>query len=348
MGRVWYLLLVGIDTFGGGAGSLLFQSTIPVPIEGRGSRTSGPAANRKTMMASISPKGQWSPWTKTLFSVRRPLVCLASRPRVPSLPRRRLPTVTFRFAPKGTTTCPSLSARQLFRTYSKHVDASSSRSNGDRSDPTAKRPTTKCDPYGLSGRSLSRVECQDLIATLEDGWRLMDTSDHPRNDTNAQRTGEAGVANSSDATIPSFLEKQFYHLAFYDASRFLSHVALLATNINHYPYLSMERVLVDDLNKFQSSVAESDNHGTDDDVGSSKITKKKKRKVKGWVFVSTVRCSTYRPPTKNNSADKIQVAVNDNMYYDKGLTYHDFHLAMSIDVEASREELKQFLLKYIH
>jgi hypothetical protein len=104
----------------------------------------------------------------------------------------------------------------------------------------------------------------------------------------------------------------------------------------------MERILVDNLiprrkgNKHniraEAKSLSSDgksNHGT-------ASTTRKKRKTRGWLFRSTVRCSTYRPPTTAPSH-----ASDDRECIDKGLTYHDFHLAMSIDVEANREELKR-------
>lgn len=185
----------------------------------------------------------------------------------------------------------------------------SDKATNPRSDPTAKRPTRKCDPYGLSGQSLSYQECINQLSTLEEGWKLKN-ADH---DTIAEEA-------------PAFLEKQFYHETFYTASRFISQISLLCTNLNHYPELSMERVLVDDVTKFYNT------------QNAAVIDNEKRRKIKGWVFVSTIRCSTYRPPTKKEDTDDTTDIV-------KGLTYHDFHLAMSVDVEANREELGQLLLK---
>lgn len=88
----------------------------------------------------------------------------------------------------------------------------------------------------------------------------------------------------------------------------------------------MERVLVDDVTKFYNT------------QNAAVIDNEKRRNIKGWVFVSTIRCSTYRPPTKKEDTDDTTDIV-------KGLTYHDFHFAMSVDVEVNREELGQLLLK---
>ena len=92
----------------------------------------------------------------------------------------------------------------------------------------------------------------------------------------------------------------------------------------------MERVLVDDVNKFYNSTKAA---STEKDG--------KKIKIKGWIFVSTIRCSTYRPAVKR---EEVKEDGDKTSSADKGLTYHDFHLAMSIDVETNREELGQLLL----
>lgn len=194
----------------------------------------------------------------------------------------------------------------------RHLTSTSDKSF-NRSDPTAKRPTQKCDPYGLSGQSLGIQECSTLLSTIHDGWRLTHL-DH-------------------DRQSPRFLEKQFYHETFHTASRFLSHISLLCTNVNHYPYLSIERVLVDDVNKYRKDAC------TNTTDGSSK----KMRKCKGWIFVSTIKCYTYRPLL--TKVEKEVQEHDDLTHMDKGLTYHDFHLAMSIDVETNREEVQQLLLK---
>ena len=200
-----------------------------------------------------------------------------------------------------------------------------------RVDPFAKRPSEKCDPYGLAGQSLSRKECLDWLGTLECGWKLVD-GDTEQNGPEAEEQA------------PTFLQKQFYHSTFHNASHFLSHISLLSTNLNHYPFLSMERVLVDDL----STVSNNTNTGTggepsaNDDVLDSSGTRRKRRKIKGWVFVSTVRCSTYRPPLTRASLEDAH--DSSLQFYDKGLTYHDFHLAMNIDIESSREGCKTTLI----
>jgi len=227
------------------------------------------------------------------------------------------------------------------------------------SDPTAKRPTPKCDPYGLQGESLSHAQCVGWLPTLEDGWRIHPSSeDYDNTNTTTDADEESDNHKNSTTNItesksstnndkPTFLQKQYYHATFHEASQFLSHITLLATNLNHYPYLSMERILVDDLNNVYGK---NDNNATSTTTRESNTinttTKRKQRKIKGWVFRSTVQCSTYRPPTtKAPSAKGTSNPRPPPGEYpkDKGLTYHDFHLAMSIDVEVSREEVKRLL-----
>jgi pterin-4a-carbinolamine dehydratase len=198
-------------------------------------------------------------------------------------------------------------------------------------DPFAKRPSQKCDPYGLAGQSLSHKECLDWLVTLECGWKLIDGD----TDNNRQENEER---DHSDSETPVFLQKQFYHATFHDASRFLSHISLLSTNLNHYPFLSMERVLVDDLSTVSNNTTTQHRNSVEVEQDASK---QKRRKVKGWVFVSTVRCSTYRPPTTRADLEKQD---NSSQYNDKGLTYHDFHLAMNIDIECNREGCAALLL----
>eukprot|EP00984_Skeletonema_dohrnii_P033479 scaffold30215_cov148-Skeletonema_dohrnii-CCMP3373.AAC.2 len=203
-------------------------------------------------------------------------------------------------------------------TCSTQMDSSTQASSEKRKvDPFAKRPSQKCDPYGLAGQSLSHKECIDWLATLECGWNLIYDGIKKRPEIEEQ--------------APIFLQRQFYHATFHDASQFLSHISLLSTNLNHYPFLSMERVLVDDLSTVSNS----------NSTGIVQTSTQKRRKVKGWVFVSTVRCSTYRPPTTRADSEEQD---GSSQYKDKGLTYHDFHLAMNIDIESNREGCTALLL----
>jgi hypothetical protein len=241
------------------------------------------------------------------------------------------------------------------------------------SDPTVKRPTQKCDPYGLAGKSLSYTECIALISTLEDGWRLSvdpreNSNEEARNHTNHlnnSRSDEYGAI--STCSSPIFLQKYYHHPTFHEASKFISHIALLATNHNHFPYLSIERILVEDLHNIYPLGGDTECNLADDSLGinntaddirtelpDSGIRKRKVPKVKGWIFRSTVRCSTYRPSTTSNANShssqensrciSFRENITEHSSRKKGLTYHDFHLAMSVDVEVNREDVKRWLV----
>mmetsp|Transcript_20841 Transcript_20841/g.43847 ORF Transcript_20841/g.43847 Transcript_20841/m.43847 type:complete len:331 (-) Transcript_20841:105-1097(-) len=210
-------------------------------------------------------------------------------------------------------------------------------------DPTAKRPTQKCDPFGLQGQSLSYSECIEWMPTLEEGWELISFQ---------TESCESRDKITTSKNPPTFLQKKFYHSSFHEASQFLAHITLLATNNNHYPYLAMERVLVDDTKDLHGQMKSGNNHNmtnggnqiSDGEFGNENASdsKRKRRKIKGWAFVSTVRCSSYRPPTtkrEENSSNKNK----ENEHIDKGLTYHDFHLAMNIDIEVNRKEVRRWL-----
>ncbi|KAL7461316.1 hypothetical protein ACHAXS_001736 [Conticribra weissflogii] len=210
-------------------------------------------------------------------------------------------------------------------------------------DPTAKRPTQKCDPYGLQGQSLSYSECMGLMPTLEEGWELISfRTEHI----------ESRHETMTSKNPPTFLQKKYFHPSFHAASQFLAHITLLATNNNHYPYLAMERLLVDDINVLHGKrkivndqkMKNEKNHISFVEIGDENIndSKRKGRKTKGWAFVSTVRCSSYRPPmTKREQSNSNE--STDNEHGNKGLTYHDFHLAMNIDVEVNRKEVRHWL-----
>ena len=217
-----------------------------------------------------------------------------------------------------------------------------------KSDPTAKRPTRKCDPYGLRGESLSSAKCLEWMSTLEGGWTLLDSTE--KDMTTTINNLHESMTDTATATAPKFLQKQYYHHTLHDASRFLSHISLVATNINHYPFLSMERILVDDVNNIHSERGDNqmdetgttDNSSLDtDNSGDNEVPRKRKRKIKGWAFRSTIRCSTYRPPTSGSNSQDMN--KSESLHKDKGLTYHDFHLAMSVDIEVNRKEVKHLL-----
>ncbi len=176
---------------------------------------------------------------------------------------------------------------------------------------------------------------------------------------------DSSKSDGATATFasPTHLQNYYYHPTFHEASKFMSHIALLATNHNHFPHLSIERILVDDVHDISPLGDAADIHGNSHEIkthadnirnglSDSGIMKRKGKNIKRWIVRSTVRCSTYRPPTssRNTTAHSLSSQEKDERTFPvrvessslKGLTYHDFHLAMSIDVEVNREDVKQW------
>jgi pterin-4a-carbinolamine dehydratase len=117
---------------------------------------------------------------------------------------------------------------------------------GGRKDPTAKRPTRVCDPYGQSGKPLSKLDAQGLMATLEDEWILeeeMSQQDHGGNASDDDAK-DANEKQSATTTTPLSIYREYYHDNFMDGSKFVAQVAAVAHNNNHYPCIKLERRLM--------------------------------------------------------------------------------------------------------
>lgn len=248
-------------------------------------------------------------------------------------------------------------------------------------DPTAKRPTRKCDPFGLDGNSLSYEECNNTwMLTLEKGWTLIiippppPSSDITIEGKGHEESQELAATATAATANPTFLRKHYYHKSFLDASQFITHISSVATYNNHYPHLSFERILTSEVVSSSTSkenemeeeeemevekeevmrqyhvksedkvMNEQCEEVEDNSSSSSSQTEKlidkntaNRRRVMGWIVRSTIQCSTYRPPSTSSS-----ISSDDNS--SRGLTYHDFHLALCIDVEVERNNSIQSLL----
>lgn len=260
-------------------------------------------------------------------------------------------------------------------------------------DPTAKRPTRKCDPFGLDGKSLSYEECHTWMSTLEKGWTLIippPPPPPPSSDIAIEANGEesqlyAAAAAAAETANPTYLQKHYYHRSFLDASQFITHTSSVATNNNHYPHLSFKRILTSQV--VSSSTAKEENEMEEEEEEESEVEKEviqqqqqqqqhladkvmneqckeaeddsssssssspqtnkklidkntaNRRRVMGWIVRSTIQCSTYRPTT---TMSRSTYSNDDNS--SRGLTYHDFHLALCIDVEVKRNTIIQSLL----
>ena len=249
-------------------------------------------------------------------------------------------------------------------------------------DPTAKRPTRKCDPFGLDGNSLSYEECNNTwMSTLEKGWTLIiippprHSSDITIEGKGHEESQELAATTTAATANPTFLRKHYYHKSFLDASQFITHISSVATYNNHYPHLSFERILSSEVvssstskenevemeeeeemevekevmqhqhlaDKVMNEQSEEVEDNSSSSSSSSPQTKNfidkntaNRRRVMGWIVRSTIQCSTYRPPSTSSS-----ISSDDNS---RGLTYHDFHLALCIDVEVERNNSIQSLL----
>jgi len=147
-------------------------------------------------------------------------------------------------------------------------------------DPTARTPTKKCDPYGQEGKPLTYDKAMELLQTLDTQWTLQ-----------LPQTSIMEGVMIKDVPPPVSLYRQFYHASFMDGAKFLSVIAAVAHNNNHFPEISLQRRLVKDS--------------------------------KGWEFMTL--CTCYTPTLK-------------------GLSHHDFHLALMVDVEVARPEYQRLLL----
>lgn len=161
---------------------------------------------------------------------------------------------------------PSYGSRDLRKPA---VEGRATRFHSVTADPTARRPTELCDPYGQDGKPLGSVRASSLLSTLDDGWVLeyREGSSHQevtRGQSSDEEIRDALNFGAPDSAVPSSIRKEFNHVDFVLGSKFVSHVAAVAYNNNHYPVITLERRLL--------------------------------KKEKAWKVVTTVRCST---PTFN-------------------------------------------------
>jgi pterin-4a-carbinolamine dehydratase len=91
-----------------------------------------------------------------------------------------------------------------------------------RADPTAKRPTQKCDPYGQGGKPMSKAEAKLFKSTTHEDWKL-----------------EFG---NTDYPIAIF--REFVHSDFLLGARFLQKIAAVAELNAHFPSICLERRIV--------------------------------------------------------------------------------------------------------
>jgi len=189
--------------------------------------------------------------------------------------------------------------------------SSSSSSSTRRPDPFARRPTSKCDPYGQSGKPLTLGEATQLHRTVEPEWKLLINKDDSDKDCDFNMLRNRDGGNNDDDSndnnkfydnkcydenfVPFGIGRDFWHEDYTHGAQFLTHVAAVAQmNAQHFPHrVTLER-------KIQGR------------SGS-----------KSWNICTRVICSTHVL---------------------QGLSHHDFYLATLIDIEIERPEVRKLLI----
>ena len=118
--------------------------------------------------------------------------------------------------------------QERYRLYSAsktcvNIDTVSSASSKPRTDPTAKRPTQKCDPYGQGGKPLSLVEADMFNATIHADWMY----EEPHGDAH-----------------PLAIYREFRHPNYLSGARFVQKMAAIAEMNAHYPKITLDRRIV--------------------------------------------------------------------------------------------------------
>lgn len=107
-----------------------------------------------------------------------------------------------------------------------------------RPDPFARRPTSKCDPYGQDGKPLTLDEALVLMRTVEPEWRIMMRKD----DSGEKQDLDTSFENISDGCddgtfVPFAISKVFWHEEYMIGAKFSTHVAAVAqVNAQHFPH----------------------------------------------------------------------------------------------------------------
>jgi len=112
----------------------------------------------------------------------------------------------------------------------------------ERSDPFARRPTAKCDPYGQGGKPLSWEDAQTLLQTVEPQWSLWKTE---KNDANTVEEEIEETSPSVASAPPYALVREFWHDEYMTGAQFVTHVSAVAQMNDHYPLsVSLERIII--------------------------------------------------------------------------------------------------------
>ena len=118
------------------------------------------------------------------------------------------------------------------------VSFSSHSGSKERTDPFARRPTSKCDPYGQSGKPLTFDEASRLMKTVEPEWKLMmwDGDSGDEHDSIENETGKSDGSVDGDF-VPYGISRVFWHEDYMLGAKFCTHVAAVAQmNAQHFPH----------------------------------------------------------------------------------------------------------------
>lgn len=173
-----------------------------------------------------------------------------------------------------------------------------------KADPTAKRPNKVCDPYGQNGKPLSYADAVQKLSILDSGWTLSCYDD----EEDERVKGETPADAATDEREVSSSSK-----ATTDSSPPRLPPFALEKEYYHQNYIDASRFA-----SIVASVAHNNNH-----YPKIILERRLMKKEKTWRVVTTVQCYT-------------EVLG--------GLSFHDFHIAMLIDVEVSREHVQKLLL----
>ena len=102
----------------------------------------------------------------------------------------------------------------------------------ERPDPFARRPNSKCDPYGQSGKPLLLDKVSALMRTIEPEWNIMIQEDQ-------EFDGNKGYDKLRDKIdlVPLAITREFWHQDYMSGAKFSSHVAAVAQmNAQHFPH----------------------------------------------------------------------------------------------------------------
>ena len=103
--------------------------------------------------------------------------------------------------------------------------------SSERPDPFARRPTSKCDPYGQDGKPLTLDEALVLMRTVEPEWRIMMRKNDSGDKLDLDMSFEKISDGSDDGTfVPFAISKVFWHEDYMVGAKFSTHVAAVAQN----------------------------------------------------------------------------------------------------------------------